>query len=114
MLIPADRCRHGRTSSRHRWTSPTKNIYAREDQAIVFLARADITVADLPTILETHQLVIWCDHLVWRLEIDGNTVIEQAPPRPGMQNTMAICLTKTHKVGKKSPASVSHMTSGPR
>jgi hypothetical protein len=78
---PAHRCRHGRTSSRHRWQRPVKNIYAREDQAAVFLARADITLADLPTILDVHQVVIWCDHDLWRLEIDGNTVIEHAPPR---------------------------------
>ena len=78
---PAHRCRHGRTSSRHRWTSPIKNIYAREDQAVVFLEKGDITLADLPTILEAHQLVIWCDHHAWRLEVDGNTVLEQTPPR---------------------------------
>jgi site-specific DNA recombinase len=77
----AHRCRHGRISSRHRWTTPIKNIYAREDQATGFLANASITLADLPAILEGHQAIIWCDHDMWRLEIDGNAVIEQAPPR---------------------------------
>ncbi|GIH05273.1 hypothetical protein Rhe02_33400 [Rhizocola hellebori] len=78
---PAHRCRHGRTSSRHRWTSPIKNIYAREDQAMIFLARADIATADLIAILENHQTAIWCDHHLWRLEIDGSIVLEQKPPR---------------------------------
>ncbi|WP_051367232.1 recombinase family protein [Hamadaea tsunoensis] len=75
------RCRHGRTSSRLRWSRPSKNIYAREDQAILFLAGGDITIADLPTILEGHRLIIWCDHAEWRLDIDGETVFQQTPPR---------------------------------
>ncbi|MEU8001064.1 recombinase family protein [Catellatospora sp. NPDC049111] len=78
---PAHRCRHGRTSSRTRWQRPIKNVYAREDQAMAFLEQAGITPVELVTILEAHQLIIWCDHHTWRLEIDGNVVVKNDPPR---------------------------------
>jgi site-specific DNA recombinase len=78
---PAHRCRHGRTSSRLRWARPLKSIYAREDQALVFLAAAGITSADLQSMLDCHRLTIWCDQAEWRLEIDGETVFQQTPPQ---------------------------------
>ncbi|GAA1392838.1 hypothetical protein GCM10009662_00220 [Catellatospora coxensis] len=78
---PAHRCRHGRTSSRTRWQRPIKNIYAREDQAMAFLEQAGITAADLVTVVEAHRMIIWCDHHTWRLEIDGNVVVTNDPPR---------------------------------
>jgi site-specific DNA recombinase len=48
----AHRCRHGRTSSRHHWQRPVENVYAREDQAAVFLARCCVVKAVLVVLLD--------------------------------------------------------------
>jgi hypothetical protein len=89
------RCRHGHHSTNERSDIP-KNVYAREDQALLLLANrlpsldaestGGLNHPLIPQILAEHDVVIRCGHYTWQLEVRGELIYDGWPPRPTRVN----------------------------
>lgn len=88
---PGYRCRHGRTAATA-GASGMRNVYVREEQALLFLAahvpdlrQLALSGNDLKEViaeyLAAHEIVIRCGYYTWQLELDGVLVAEGWPPR---------------------------------
>jgi len=84
------RCRHGHTASRNRAGGP-RTVYAREEQALMFLAAhiselrhltetADDQKEMIAEYLAAHDIELWCGYYTWQLDLDGVLVYDGWPP----------------------------------
>lgn len=96
------RCRHGYTSTAPAGERSSKQVYAREDQILVFLAthidelrQADAAASlgytlneqALDEYLRDNELFIVCGYEHWTLHLDGEIIAQAAPPRMARMRT---------------------------